>query len=292
MSGCYEVVCEDTSLLERPEWLILRKAGIGSSDAAPCMSMSPWSSAYSVWAEKSGYLPDSEDNERLLWGRLHEPLILNQAHLRGWIKGPIRTGLMLRSTEYPWMLANPDGLGPSEVVEAKTADGWDEPRWDIGVPDQYVIQAHHLMIVTGTAKCTFPVLFGGNNLRWFVVEFDHELGEQVIAGTRAMWERIQNADPPDPDASEASMMALRQVYTEVVEGKVCDLPDEMHVELAARAISAKRIKHEKEQIDALKARIMHLMGDAEVASHFAAPVATWKKDKNGKRRFLWKEDSE
>jgi len=39
------------SELPREQWLALRKKGIGGSDAAGVMGMSPWSSPLSVWAD-------------------------------------------------------------------------------------------------------------------------------------------------------------------------------------------------------------------------------------------------
>jgi len=285
----YEVVCPDTRELERPLWLELRKTGIGSSDAAAAMGMSPWTSAYSLWAEKRGLLPDTPDNERFLWGRLHEPLILREASRRHWIKGEVACGLMLRSKQYPWMLANPDGLTDEEVVEAKTADAWDEARWDIGVTDHYALQAHHLMAVTGRRVCMFPVLFGGNSLRGFVVEWDPKVGKDVIEATCAMWTRVEDNDPPDADGSEATMLALRTVYSEVVEGKSIELPPEFAAWLNLRLVQAPILAAAKKEIEGVKAQVMALMGDAEVARYMGEVVATWKASSDGKRRFLWKD---
>lgn len=287
--GPFEIVHTDTSLLERPDWLALRSHGIGSSDAAPAMGMSPWTSAYSLWAEKRGLLAETPDNERFLWGRLHEPLIIAQAHARGWIRGPVTCGLMLRSVDYPWMLANPDGLTDREVVESKTADQWDEARWDIGVPDHYVIQGHHLMIVTGRQWCVFPVLFGGNNLRCFEVEFDPRLASSIIEATRLMWQRIKENDAPDADGSEATMLALRQVFTESIEGEVIDLGEEWIERLNSREHHTGVMKQSGVTVNEVKAALMKQMGTAQVAKLFGETVATWKPTKNGNRTFLFKE---
>jgi putative phage-type endonuclease len=290
VSEPYEILCPDTRQLERPAWLSLRKQGLGSSDAAPAMGMSPWTSRYSLWAEKRGLLAETPDNERFLWGRLHEENILNETQRRGWVRGSGRRGLMVRSIERPWMIANPDGLWPEDVVEAKTADGWDEPRWQIGVPDPYVIQGHHLMIVTGRRRCVIPVLFGGNNLVDFYVEWDQKLADSIIEAEHLFWhEHVLADNPPDPDGSEATMLALRQVYTSVVEGKVCDLPDSVVEKLNAREYFADLVKRAEVHITEAKATVMDLMGDAETAKYEGDVVATWKADRNGRRRFLWKE---
>lgn len=284
----YEVVCPDTRTLQRPAWLSLRRQGLGSSDAAPAMGMSPWVSQYTVFAEKRGLLAELPDNERFLWGRLHEENILNESHRRGWTAGnPIRA-LMVRSKEHPWMLANPDGLTEREVVESKTADAWDEKRWEAGVPDHYTIQAMHSMIVTGRRRAILPVLFGGNNLRCFDVDWDERLVASIVEGGRRMWQRILDNDPPDPDGSESTMDTLREIYMEVVEGKSIDLPPEFDELLNARLAASAVAKGAKKTIDGVKARIMALLGDAQTAKYEGETVATWT-GAEGKRRFNWKD---
>ena len=47
---------------ERAEWLDWRRGGIGSSDIAAIIGLSPWATPYSVWAEKTGRL-DNHDND-------------------------------------------------------------------------------------------------------------------------------------------------------------------------------------------------------------------------------------
>ena len=46
----------------REEWKTLRKKHIGGSDAAACVGLNPFSSAYSLWAEKTGKIPEFEGN--------------------------------------------------------------------------------------------------------------------------------------------------------------------------------------------------------------------------------------
>ena len=38
----------------RTEWLLERKKGIGGSDAAKILGLSPWGTALDVWADKVG----------------------------------------------------------------------------------------------------------------------------------------------------------------------------------------------------------------------------------------------
>ena len=47
---------------DKDEWLSLRKGYIGGSDAGAVLGMNPYKSAYSLWAEKTGKIPEFEGN--------------------------------------------------------------------------------------------------------------------------------------------------------------------------------------------------------------------------------------
>ena len=287
MTEVFEVICDDTTTISRGEWLMLRRQGLGSSDAAAAMSMSPWTSAYSLWAEKRGLTPEVEDNERFRWGRLLEPLILDECAERKWMRPQAERNLMVRNIERPWMLANPDALDHELVIEAKTADGWTRDKWEAGVPDHYVLQAMWLMEVTGRPTCTFPVLFGGNDLQRYLVDYDPAVAEPMVAAGEVMWERIVTDRPPDADGSEASMLALRQVFTEVVTGGAVELPGELEPLIEDRRLWAQRAKDAEAEVDRVKALVMQAMGENELALMAGFPAATWTTNKNGSRIFRW-----
>lgn len=287
----FEVVCANVAELDREDWLKLRLQGIGSSDAAPAMGMSPWRSAYSLWCEKTGATSGEADSERFLWGRLIEPVILDEAERRGWVSMGARS-LMLRSSERPWMLANPDMLCGDVVVEVKTAHPMDDKRWDEGVPDQYAIQAMHLMAVTGRRQCVFPVLFGFDALRRFDVDWDPELAEVMFAQEAEFWRRVEENDPPDVDGSESTMLALRERYFEVASGESVELPAEAREWLATRQVSMARIAAENEVVNGVKARVMAALGEAEIGTVNGDKAVTWRKTKTGSRQLRFIEKGE
>lgn len=95
--------------LSRAEWLAQRRTGIGGSDVAAILGLSPWRTPYQVWEDKTGRSDDQEETPALYWGRLLEDPI-RQAYAD-------RTGLtvtkpdrMFTSEAHPFMLANLDGI--------------------------------------------------------------------------------------------------------------------------------------------------------------------------------------
>ena len=55
----------DTKALTHGQWLQVRQSGIGSSDAAVAIGLSPYKSPLSLWLEKTNRrpLPDLSNNE-------------------------------------------------------------------------------------------------------------------------------------------------------------------------------------------------------------------------------------
>jgi putative phage-type endonuclease len=68
----------DTRTIERAEWLEVRKTGIGGSDAAAAVGLSPYKSPLELWLEKTNRdatlpKPDPQDTtEPVYWGTLLE----------------------------------------------------------------------------------------------------------------------------------------------------------------------------------------------------------------------------
>ena len=58
------------------EWLELRSHGIGGSDVAAIMGLSPWRTPYQVWADKVlGIREDISGKPAVEWGTILEPVV-------------------------------------------------------------------------------------------------------------------------------------------------------------------------------------------------------------------------
>jgi len=54
------------------EWLDLRRTKLGASDAAAVMGVSPWTTPYQLWLEKTGRIPPKAENDAMRRGKLLE----------------------------------------------------------------------------------------------------------------------------------------------------------------------------------------------------------------------------
>ena len=59
----------------RDEWLKLRQAGIGGSDALAVLGLDPWKTRMEVWLDKLGSAPEREQSDRMRWGQIEEAAI-------------------------------------------------------------------------------------------------------------------------------------------------------------------------------------------------------------------------
>ncbi len=265
MSGAYQVV---DSGRDRSRWLALRRDGIGASDAAAVLGVSPWSSPMDVYAEKLGLYGelDVEDSpsEYARWGKILEPFVINdyrQATGR-WVK---REGRLLRSRARAWQQTTLDarqrrpGDRSPGLLEIKTT----KFQWD-GIPDDLYAQIQHQFAVTGFRWGSLATWNRMScELTWQDLDRDDRYIDELNRVERDFWLRLNSGEPPDPDASEHTARALRAIFPKPIEGKIVDL-DGSFIDLTDELEQAKReVAGAIEQRRSLENQLKTAIGDAE-----------------------------
>ena len=99
-----------TKDLSRDEWLRYRTKGIGGSNVSIIAGINSYKSVYQLWLEKTGrMIPEQTDSEYAHFGTLLEPIVRKEFTERTGLKVRQRF-MILQSEEYPFMLADVDGL--------------------------------------------------------------------------------------------------------------------------------------------------------------------------------------
>lgn len=262
----------------REQWLEERRTGIGGSDVAAIMGISPWATPLSVYEAK--ILPPGEDkyeNEAMLWGRLHEETIIKEFERRTGLVVTRGGNDIIRHHSMPWMLATPDGLIGNyeglEVKTARTANGWGDPESN-DVPETYLCQVMHYMIVTGRRVWHIAALIGGSELRCRTVKYNDELAGVIIAACHKFWhEHVLAGVPPLATTVEE---ARRKWPSATMYGKPAYADDAVRVaceRLAKMKAAAVELKSETDKLQAL---IMDYMGAADQLMSGKETLATWK----------------
>lgn len=148
-------VLVSTEDMQEETWLQYRRNGIGGSDAAAVIGLSPYKTARDVYFEKLGREP--EDNNTSGWvamevGKRLEDLVAaifaKKTGFRIW-----QEKVMYRHPLFPFMLADVDYFfetsdGTVGILECKTANIHTKEKWENdAVPYHYEVQCRHYMAV-------------------------------------------------------------------------------------------------------------------------------------------------
>lgn len=286
LGDAYEAIeCES-----HEEWIDFRRQGIGGSDVAPIMGISPYRTALDVWMDKTGRAGECEQTEAMYWGTQLEDLIARrfaQEH-PDWVVEQVPATLVPLEGGRSYLHANLDRVvitdnGPA-VLEIKTASAYKADYWKHGVPDYYLTQVCHYLLVTGWKVAYVAVLIGGNRYKEYRITRDEDDVQAVDRACEAFWKAYVKLDTM-PQVVGADMRTLTDMYPgpsgDVVSGLVYQELES--VSKADEAISdyqaaSKQVRDaERARLDA-KAKLARLIGDADGIMTDVAQV-TWHRDK-------------
>ena len=263
--------------MSHDEWLAIRRTGLGGSDAAAAAGLNPWKSRWELFLEKTGQLPEPEENDRMRWGTLLEPLVADEFVRQSGLRVR-RDNKIRRHSDHPWMLANVGRMivGASEGLEVKTTSAYKADEWDgDDAPIQYVLQCAHYMAVTGASAWWLAVLIGGNTFRFKRMERDERLIRQLVEVEASFWDRVERRDPPAPDGSEATGDLLKALYPTSVPDTTMELPPDASVWVDQFTAAQRDEKEAKERKEEAENNIKSLMGETETAWCGAQKIS-WK----------------
>lgn len=196
---------------ERAEFLAERATGIGGSDVAAVFNIG-YGCRLRLWREKRGETPDfpSEETGPMALGKLLEPYFADHyARITG---RTVLSAGMARHHEHPEMLVHVDrmvndadrGAGVLEIKSMGRGAYFNTKRK--GLPEDYILQLNHGMLVTGATWGSFAIGcrdFGVSrpeDLLWWDVDRDPEICAQILAEVPVFWAQVENG--PAPDALE------------------------------------------------------------------------------------------
>jgi putative phage-type endonuclease len=278
--GYARKVC-DTDGLSRPEWLALRRAGIGGSDAAAVCGLDPYRSPFELWLDKTGlFSDDAGAGEAADWGNLLEPVIADEVGRREALQ-VIHLGWMLGHPDHHFMLADLDRvfIDPDDVtavLEIKTTSPFRADEWRDRIPIPVMCQTQHYLAVTGLPYALVAVLIGGQRLVTHRVERDDDLIGTLIDQETAFWRLVTDREPPEPDGSKATTDLLGRLYD--VDPDAVTVVDRSEVEPTLAALRFARERQDMAEADRREAenRIKVLMGGAALlADGDGQPIARW-----------------
>lgn len=167
------------------EWLQMRTEGIGGSDAAKVLGISPWGTKYDLWHDKVGINPLNDDKNSMILDAGHH-LENFVAQLYGYLQNSNANGeesskvkifekkIMYRHPLYPFMQGDIDRFverdGKVSILEIKTTSDNNKSEWftDSGkptIPKHYECQVRHYMAVMNIDEADICCLFCNEQFR-------------------------------------------------------------------------------------------------------------------------------
>lgn len=295
------------AVAERAAWLAERRSGIGGSDIAAILGLSPWKTAVDVWLDKTGQREDDTvgDAEAVRWGILLEDVVAREYTERT-ERAIQRVNRILRHPAHEWAIGNIDRaivapgsrvrvaddggtlLGADGLLEVKTASAYKAGEWgragdDDAVPLHYQAQVMWYLGITGQPWCDVAALIGGQRLVIRRIYRDAETIKAMLERADDFWHRhVLGGQAPEPATARDVETLFRSDNGEALEAD-----DEL---LAAynRARSAKaRIAEAEAEYDAAVERIKLALADRSALTISGQTLATWKATKPT-RRTDWK----
>ena len=276
----------ETRSLGRDAWLEVRKGGIGSSDAAAAVGLSPYKSQLELWMEKTGRSPGfqpSGQDDPTYWGTLLEPYVASEYAKRTGRKVR-KVNAVLQHPTFSFMLANIDrevvGCPEVQILECKTAGEFGARLWRDGVPEYVQLQVQHQLAVTGKDAADVAVLLCGQKLEIHRIERDEELISRLMFLESSFWEYVVQERPPRADGTESSAKALRNLY----QGNDSAVDFSENVDLSKTfdelVVLKSEVEAKEKLVEGLKQSLQEAMGDASRAI-FSSGEVKFKRSKDG-----------
>jgi putative phage-type endonuclease len=283
----------------RPVWLAERRNGIGSSDIAALLGLSPYASPYSVWADKLTAKDEPEPTDGpMYWGTvLEEPIALHFARRND---AKIRRHGLIAHPYHDWARATPDRIarvpdmapGPVEIkkVHDRARDEWsgdtDDPdAKEAAAPPAYVAQLQWQLGIGGWSGGWLAGLVGGSWFHQVRFEFDPMLFDDMLAVADPFWNiNVLGGIPPAIDGHRATTAALKSLEANPGESRILDVSEVAPI-LAERQQVRDELAAAKERSDRVDNQLRALIGNAEVAVWGEQTLFTYKTTKAGHRRL-------
>lgn len=218
------LVVTETAHLTEAEWLDFRRGGIGGSDVAKVLGVSPYASARDLYYDKLNIKPmvDVEDN----WlqkeiGHLLEPLVAKLFEKKTGLK-VYQIKKMFKHPVHQFMYADVDFFietedGKRGILEIKTSHYNNRIKWaDDAVPYHYELQVRHYLCVTDLDFAYIACLFSNSEEDFIFrkIERDRTYEQMLIESEKDFWENyvLARKEPPYTEDGDMILESIRRHY--------------------------------------------------------------------------------
>ncbi len=272
---------------ERQKWLEWRRGGIGGSEVAALLGLSPWKTPYQVWEEKLGLAKEVEETEAMKWGNRNEKHIIDDMleclELRDcWLEDDDTK----KVSEY--MRGTADALifetkkngrfnAPGKlqcIFEAKTSrngNGFGEDGTD-EIPEHYMCQVQHYLEVFDCEQAYLGCLIAGSELRIYPIPRNKDIGKLLRDTCDRFWQDYVLTKTPPPPSTYKECSKVWKKSNESYTFADQDIRD-LIVKIKEGQATIKELEA---LVDSQKKELCTFLAESEGVQDNGKPLATWK----------------
>ena len=185
----------------REEWLLWRKGGVGSSDAAAIMGESPWATPFELFLEKTGRIAGRRRSP-WEWKAMQRGIRLEpeaRESYESWHRILMPSAPLIHPL-YPQLRASLDGLNreAQRALEIK-CPGEADHKVAVGgkIPKKYRLQCAHILMVSGMPRLDY---FSYRDEKGVTIAMERErtLESSLMERELEFWECVQRDRWPPP----------------------------------------------------------------------------------------------
>ena len=254
------------------EWHAARANGIGGSEIGAIVGLSPFDSKFSCYYRKKMRLKDIEITAPIEWGTRLEAAVFEK-YAESLEPGEvITTGDTFHHVDYPFMIANPDGIvwrkigaewKPVRILEIKTSsrgDGYG-PDGSDQVPPSYLCQITWYSKVLSVPKVQLAALISGVDYRVFNPTVTEDDAQFLIEAGQQFMHDLEHNIEPDLTKDTATYDAVRQINPHLDPDEEVEVPKDVADRYVSAVDAFNAAKTEKVAMDA---EILHGAGTARL----------------------------
>lgn len=252
----------------------IRKTGIGGSDIAAIMGLSPYKTALDVYLEKTSEICTQDDNApQFSRGRKLEKYILEEySDITGHkLITDIQT---VHSKEHPFLIGHVDAKVNDKniIVEAKSIGG-SPTEWRDAIPVYYKTQVAHYAAITDCDYVDIAALFDHWKFCHFTYYRDKEFEKQIQDVAVKFWcDHIMKKVPPIPVNTDDA----RKLYNAPSKNLLmADASPRMVEVINMIKETQENIKSLKDQEDTLKMEVMNFLQNRHILKRDDKKLVSW-----------------
>jgi len=213
-----------TKNLDEDAWLAWRRKGVGGSDVAAALGVSPYRTTRELYYDKIGVEPIVDGPDKSVSfkiGHLLEDVVAEIFSKKTGFS-VFQDMTMYQHPLFPFMLADVDRFvhlpnGDIAILECKTAHYDTQFLWANGsVPRHYELQVRHYMAVMNIDVAFIACLFSNSetDFVWRKIERDLDEEENNILQIQDFWNRyvLNRVEPPLNEKPDMVLAALSRFY--------------------------------------------------------------------------------